>query len=212
MGLRVRLTLAVSLLVTAASAQQFTLQEIGVVRMLNQFRRDPAAWIRNLGWERSLYRGNLLVPPGHAAIQTREGVRAVDEAIAVLRQTRGPIGIPLELSHGLSQSAAAHVRDTGRRGMVGHESSNGGDFAGRIVHFGNWTGSVGEAITYGDADPTGVISQMLIDDGVPDRGHRGTLLDPRWRYIGVSCGAHAVYRGMCVLDFAVGFEERTARR
>jgi hypothetical protein len=208
----IRWALLSPFLLAVVYPQQLTPQEKGIVEVLNQFRRDPAAWIRNLEWERSLFRGSVLELPGHIPIQTQEGPRAVDEAIAVLRKTRGPIGVPLQFSRGLSQSAAAHVRDTGGRGMVGHESSTGGDFASRISRFGKWTGSVGEAITYGDADPTGVISQMLIDDGVPNRGHRETLLNPDWRYVGVSCGAHAVYGGMCVLDFAVAFEESAPRR
>jgi uncharacterized protein YkwD len=205
--------LVLSLLVlapTCCAQQPFTPQETGIYQAINSFRRDPVAYIRNLEWERTLYRGNLLSPPGHTPIQTEEGVRAVDEAIAVLRRINGPIGIPLELSRGLSQAAAAHVGDTGGRGTVGHTSSDGDNFGSRISRFGTWSGSIGEAIAYGDADPTGIISQMLIDDGVRDRGHRNTLLDPHWRYVGVSCGAHAVYRGMCVMDFAAGFEERAA--
>ena len=55
--------------------------------------------------------------------------------------------------------------------------------------------------------PTGVMSQLLVDDGVADRGHRQSLLNPAWRFVGIACGGHSVYGGMCVLDFAVGFEE-----
>jgi uncharacterized protein YkwD len=41
-----------------------------------------------------------------------------------------------------------------------------------------------------------------VDDGVKDRGHRKSLLDPRFDEIGVSCGNHRVYGIMCVIDLA----------
>jgi uncharacterized protein YkwD len=187
-------------------AQQLTPQEMGVFHAVNQLRARPSAFVRTLETFRSYYRGSLFIPPGHVPIQTREGVRAVDETIRALRRLSMPPGT-LTLSRGLTNAAALQVRDTGATGQVGHSGSDGGP-ADRIARFGNWSRSIGECISYGDADPTGVIAQLLIDDGVRDRGHRVTLLDPQWRYVGVSCGAHAVYRGMCVLDFAAAFQEQ----
>ena len=201
--------LASAMLLLAGSslhAQRLTSQEIGVFNTVNQLRARPAAFVRTLETFRSYYRGSLFIPPGQVPIQTREGVRAVDETIGALRPLSHPLG-RLILSRGLSRAAALHVRDTGSRGLVGHADPDGNP-ADRIARFGEWSRRIGECITYGDADPTGVVAQLLIDDGVRDRGHRVTLLDPEWRYVGVSCGAHSVYRGMCVLDFAAGFEER----
>ena len=178
-----------------------------MVNVLNQLRARPAAFVRTLETFRTYYRGSLFIPPGHVPIQTHEGVRAVNETIAALRHLSRPLGT-LTLSRGLSKAAALQTRDSGARGLVGHASSDGENPSDRIARFGHWSRSIGECISYGDADPTGVVAQLLIDDGVRDRGHRETLLDPQWRYVGVSCAAHAVYRGMCVLDFAAGFEER----
>ncbi len=173
-----------------------------MVEAINRLRRDPAGFVQILEAQRRLYRGFLFMRPYGPPIQTDEGARAVDEAIAALRPPRYSLSL-LELSEGLSASALQHVKDTGKRGLVGH-----GSFADRVSKFGRWTGGVGECISYGDADPVGVVAQLLIDDGVHDRGHRHALLDPSWRYVGVSCGAHSVYRGMCVMDFAVAFEEK----
>jgi uncharacterized protein YkwD len=191
---------------SSARAQQFTAQEKGIFNALNELRLRPPAFVRTLQTFRSYYHGNLFIPPGHTPIETREGVKPVDETMAVLRRLPHPLG-RLTLSRGLSKAAALQVRDTGAKGLVGHAGSDGGP-AERIDRFGRWSGSIGECISYGDADPTGVVAQLLVDDGVPDRGHRTTLLDGAWRYVGISCGAHAVYRGMCVIDFAVAFEER----
>ena len=54
-----------SILASVLQAQQLTPQESGVVQAINQLRHDPVSWIRNLEWQRSLYRGNLLELPGH---------------------------------------------------------------------------------------------------------------------------------------------------
>src|SRR3546814_15936497 len=57
---------------------------------------------------------------------------------------------------------------------------------------------VSEVITYGHHTPEGVVDQLLIDDGVPGRGHRHSLLRPAHRYAGIACGRHPVHRTMCV--------------
>ena len=44
--------------------------------------------------------------------------------------------------------------------------------------------------------------QLIIDDGVPDRGHRRILFSPAYTQVGVGCGPHPEWRRMCVLDFA----------
>ena len=59
----------------------------------------------------------------------------------------------------------------------------------------------GEAIQYGFADAREIVIFLLVDDGVPDRGHRKVLLDPGYHYVGVGVGAHAKFEKMCVLDF-----------
>lgn len=50
--------------------------------------------------------------------------------------------------------------------------------------------------------------QLLIDDGVPGRGHRKNILAPGMRYIGTSIQPHARYAYNCVQDFAVGIDEK----
>lgn len=204
---RAALMAAVLLAGGVGYAQQLTRQEIGVFNAVNQLRARPSAFVRTLETLRGYYQGNLFVSPGHVPIQTQEGVRAVDEAIGALRRSSMPLA-RLTLSRGLSDAAALLVRDAGAKGLVGHTSSDGENLTARIDRFGNWSGSIGECISYGDADPGGVVAQLLIDDGVRNRGHRVNLLNPAWRYVGVSCGAHAVYGGMCVIDFAVVFQER----
>jgi uncharacterized protein YkwD len=174
--------------------------EPGILRALNQLRADPAGYAVILTQRREYYNGYFLEIPGHGYVRTQEGVRPLDEAIAALQSIHAAIG-RVALSEGLSRAAADHVLDTGRRGLVGHTGADGSDPTQRMARHGVRSGVVGEAISYGPNEGREVIAQLLIDDGVANRGHRKSLLDPRWRYAGIACGFHGRFGTMCVIDF-----------
>jgi hypothetical protein len=170
--------------------------EAGVLAELNRFRADPAAYANVLRGYRARFEGKLLrgEAEGEIDILTNEGVAAVDEAIRDLRTER-----PLPtLSHSamLARAAADHVAVQSRSGAVGHYTSGSGP--GERMKARGGGPYVNEVITYGHHSPAGVIHQLLIDDGVPGRGHRHSLLRTTHRYAGIACGPHRVHRTMCV--------------
>ena len=61
---------------------------------------------------------------------------------------------------------------------------------------------VAEVITYGSRTAADVVRQLVVDDGVPDRGHRTILFDPEFRFAGVACAPHPEYREACVVALA----------
>jgi uncharacterized protein YkwD len=185
-----------------ASAQNFAPLEPGILKALNEFRENPAGYVARLTQQRHYYHGDLLEIPGQTDLRTREGVRPLDEAIADLQSLRTSLG-RVALSNGLCRAAADHVADTGQRGLISH-----GEFGKRIVRYGTWSGVIGENISYGAREAREVIVDLLIDDGVANRGHRKSLLDPRWRYVGIACGFHARYGTMCVMDLASNYQDR----
>ena len=67
-----------------------------------------------------------------------------------------------------------------------------------------------ENIGFGDPPGRNMVTILLVDDGVPDRGHRKKMLSGRYTQVGIACGPHKVYRYMCVIDFAERFEEGLA--
>lgn len=172
----------------------------------NLLRRNPSAYAEHL--ERMLPRfdGDLLERPGRPDLRTDEGAAAVREAITSLR-ARKPVG-PLTWSEGLAAAAADHVRDQGPVGGLEHEGTDGSDPARRASRYGRWLGSMAENIAYGENPAREVVMQLLVDDGVPDRGHRDNILDPGWSVEGVACGPHQRYEQMCVMDLAARFVER----
>jgi uncharacterized protein YkwD len=115
---------------------------------------------------------------------------------------------PLRWSKGLAAAAADHVRDQGPTGGLEHRGTDKSDPARRASRHGRWLGAMAENIAYGENPAREVVIQLLVDDGVPDRGHRDNILDPGWTVEGVACGPHRRYEQMCVMDLAARYVER----
>ncbi|HEX4084072.1 MAG TPA: CAP domain-containing protein [Chthoniobacteraceae bacterium] len=132
--------------------------------------------------------------------------RCVEEAVAFLRRQR-PLE-PLQTVTGLSMSARDHVTDQGATGNIGHRGSNGGTPWSRMARWGQWTGRAGENISYGYSDARTIVVTLIVDQGVPDRGHRKNIFCRDFKVAGAACGTHPVYGAMCVIDFAEGFQDK----
>ncbi|MDR2495391.1 MAG: CAP domain-containing protein, partial [Spirochaetaceae bacterium] len=96
----------------------------------------------------------------------------------------------------------------GPRGTTGHAGSNGSSPRDRLNRYGAWGVNVGENISYGGATGQDIVVQLLIDDGVPSRGHRKNNMESAFAFAGVGVGAHKVYGTMAVLDFAAAYTEK----
>jgi uncharacterized protein YkwD len=172
----------------------------------NAVRRDPSGYSRYLEEMVPQFEGKLLRRPGRAVLRTEEGARAVREAIRALRITR-PMGT-LRWSKGMTAAARDHVRDQGPTGLMEHRGSDGSTPAQRVSRYGRWHASVGENIAFGPNPAREVVLQLIVDDGIRDRGHRKNLLAPDFGAVGAACGPHARYQQICVIDYAVRFTER----
>ncbi len=211
MAFRLALIFAVCFFTTCgAAAQTLSPLEAGLLDSINQLRANPALWADVLKAERPWSPGKVRVFLGdETASRTEEAIRDLEEAIAAIESVRGSLS-RVELSPGLSRAAADHVFDTGSRGLTGHRGFDGSTFSQRIDRYGTWSGEVAENIVYGTLAAREMVFQQLVDFGVANRGHRQTLLNPAWHYVGVACGAHTVYRVMCVLDFATSYQDSIA--
>lgn len=170
-----------------------------IVAELNAARTDPAAYARKARALRSLLNGDRIERPGEIAVVTLEGPAAVDEAIAFLeRQTPLP---GLADNRLVARAAAGHAADQAATGATGHDGRDGSSAADRMRRHGRWS-ATGEAIAYGPGRAEDVILQLIVDDGVPDRGHRRILFNPAYTLVGAACAPHPQWRTVCVLDFA----------
>jgi hypothetical protein len=192
-----------ALLPLAAQAQlpiDKTKLEQDVLAALNAARTDPAAYAGSLKTYRGYFKANIVVMPGNPVdYETVEGTAPVDEAISFLggQATLGAL-TPGEV---LAAAAADHVAEQSVSGRTGHYSADGSSPGDRVAKRGGGA-LVAEVIAYGAVDAADVIRQLIVDDGVPDRGHRGVIFTPHLRYAGVACGPHPEFKMMCVIDMA----------
>lgn len=186
---------------TSASAEYLTRMEKKIILEINMVRTNPAEYARMflvpLG---SYYHNRLLQFPGEIAISTKEGIRALDQCIKELQAAK-PLS-PLDPKKGLTLAARDHAKDQEETGETGHTGSDRSTAEARINRYGKWGITAGENIDYGSGDAKRIVTSLLIDDGVPSRGHRRNLLNGSFKFVGVAVGTHRVFRNVCVMDFA----------
>jgi uncharacterized protein YkwD len=164
--------------------------ETAVLDELNYARTQPQAYARVLRDE--AYRSR--------AASAYDDPAALREALAFLQ--RQPALPALSGDDALAEAAGEHASLQARSGGVGHAGPRGESLGQRLNRHGAFASLMGENIAYGYLDPREVVAQLIVDAGVPDRGHRANIFNPSYREVGVACGPHPVYRVMCVTDFA----------
>lgn len=181
--------------------------ERAVIAEINRLRADPAAYAEALDALLPLFDGDVLRRPGvRIGLKTREGPAAVREAAEALRAT--PALPALRREEGLSFAARDHARDLGPRGLATHAGTDGSTTADRAARYGQWRRRLTENLEFGSTTGRFVVIALLVDDAVPDRGHRKNLLDPMVAAVGVGCGPHKQYGRMCVIVQAGEYETR----
>jgi uncharacterized protein YkwD len=177
--------------------------ERAVVQEASDARVGPRAYAKHLRELRGGFEGTLWKRPGRTPLRTEEGLAAYDEAIAFLESIR-PVG-PLRFNEGLARAARRHAQDLGPRGALEHLGADGSRLSERLNRLGTWHGLIAECIGTLETDPRQVVIQLLVDDGVPGRGHRQNLFNPDLHQAGAGSAPHRDYRVVTVLDFADGF-------
>jgi len=118
-----------------------------------------------------------------------------------IKNAKSPLPVLLP-DNGLMQMAGVHSTDLVRRGsIISHKSSKGKDFVQRIRDTGLYRCGA-ENIYVGAYDPLEALIALLVDYGVPDKGHRMNLLDSRFGKMGISFPSINQKRGLLVQDFA----------
>ncbi len=190
---------------TAENISYLTTLEKEVVHEINKLRFDPAKYASDFIEPLSKnYKGKLFYYPGDQALNTKEGLKALQECVRELkRQSPLPIIVP---DKGLSYAARHHVKDQSKTGKTGHASSDKKSFRQRIEMFGDWHVRIAENIAYGNITAKQIVIYLLIDDGIYNRGHRKNFLNKDFQKVGVAVGSHPYYEKMCVMDFAGSFQ------
>eukprot|EP00741_Cyanophora_paradoxa_P003592 tig00000093_g3489.t1 len=186
---------------------------------LNEAREHPSRMRRALQELLPKFSGKLFKWSDGSYARTHEGKAAVEDAIEFLKSQ--PAVPPIEvLSPGLDAAAADHVKDLGPKGLKGHDGSDNSDPFDRMERHGDVLQRAyltpfprpraqGENIFFGDESvtPKEIVQLLIIDDGIPDRGHRLNVFEMDYNAIGIECGPHKEMGVMCVFEYAQNFLE-----
>ena len=183
--------------------------ENAVVDEINKARTAPKDYASLLEQYKKYYDKKLLKLPGETPILTKEGAKAVVEAIRFLHSAKSIS--PLTPSKGMSSGARDHVKDQGKSGFTQHKGSDGSQVWDRVNRYGTWEKSIAESIACGSEKARNIVAFLIIDDGVSNRGHRKDIFNPDFRVIGVAFGSHTAYRTICVITFAGGYKEKSRK-
>ena len=161
--------------------------EAEVLAEINFARTRPQAYAQRLRHEVAYGRADAYSDP-------RDLAEAVD---FLMRQSPLP---PLARDRRLEAAARDHAERQGASGEEGHGPP--GALGRRLRGEGLFAGLTAENISYGPLDAREVVAQLIIDSGVPSRGHRHNIFGRGYQAAGVACVEHRRYGGMCVIDFA----------
>lgn len=194
---------------TAKDAVYLDKLEREVIYELNKVRSNPKRFAEEYMEElRTAFNGKLFTYPGQITVRSQEGIRPLEECIKVLKAT-SPRAI-LRPAEGLSKAAADLMEDQQKNGGTGHISRKGTNPQQRIEKYGEWDICSAEDITYGSFEARQIVIFLLIDDGVPNRGHRENILNHCFQFAGVANGRHPDYETMCVIDYAGDYKTKSA--
>ena len=196
---------------TARDTFYLSLFEKDFILEMNKVRTDPKKYAR-LYIEPLLdyYYGANRLESGWL-IETNEGISAVNDCIVFLNRANN-LGL-LYPEIGLFLAAQDHINDQGYTGQIGHEGSNRSTPDGRMRRHGTFgtLWAFGENIYYTTSrviTARDIVIIFLINDGVPDRGHRLNIMNRVFVQTGVSVGSgldQELFDTMCVITYAYGF-------
>jgi uncharacterized protein YkwD len=195
------------LLDTARNVDYLTTKEKDFIYETNKLRSNPLkyaeAYIRT---RLNRFAGKVFITGTNVNILTKEGVDAYKEAFNVLINTKP---LPLQYpSRGISLAARDHAEDMIKNDFMEHEGSNGSDPATRVSAYGIWGKSIGENISLGDSEGREILIDLVVDDGVSDRGHRKNILSSDFKYLGISSLEKKDSKTITVIDYAGEYKEK----
>lgn len=176
----------VSKMNTAADATYLSDDEKEVVLFINLIRYNGAAF-----WQHHA----LPYIKTHEIPHTKY-VRSLERELKATKNLA-----PLYPSKALFDAAKTHAVASGKEGVVGHRSS-AGSFEKRLKPLSDRFNYILENCDYGSSGAMDILMNLMIDEGIPDVGHRKNILHPEIDAIGLAIAPHKNYRYTCVQVFA----------
>ncbi|MGL5074397.1 MAG: pre-peptidase C-terminal domain-containing protein, partial [Waterburya sp.] len=158
----------------AANTVKTTL-EPEILSEINRVRTNPQAYAQWLAAQRRYYDGIWLKLPGEKPIRTNRGLKALEEAIAVLK-TQQPLP-PLDISQQTAATATSKLENFATANNI-------------------------QNISYGRVTAKGIVMGIVVDDLFPDRRRRNNLLSSEAANTGVVCKPDPRYAKVCAIAYS----------
>lgn len=102
----------------------------------------------------------------------------------------------------LTEEAADHAKDTGKKGNMGNFTSDGKSLDFRMKKFKGVYAGVVENCDYGNKTALAIVIHQLVAEGQGTGQDRRNIMDKNLKYVGVSIQPHSKEKWTCVMDFA----------
>jgi uncharacterized protein YkwD len=100
----------------------------------------------------------------------------------------------------LTDEAVSHAKDTGKKGNMGHFTSDGKSYEFRIKSLKETYKALAEACDYGNDKALNIVMHLLIDEGQATIDHRKSILEKKHLLTGVSIQPHKKEKHTCVIE------------
>lgn len=156
---------------TPVNVAYMSSEELAMMDEVNLMRSNPAGYIPYIEqYKRDIQSGKSF----------GSSIAVCDELIEELRRTT-PLSI-LKPAPCIYDAAKKHGLDQKARGSTGHDGSDGSWPWDRVKRECTQMTDGNENLVGGPADVREAVILLLVDDGIPSRGHRKTLLNKDWEY------------------------------
>lgn len=183
---------------TAKDANYLSDVEKAVIFEMNKVRTNPKKYAEYIREQKVYYEGNMIKKPGKINIVTQEGLSAVDECIAALENS-SPVKMLLP-HEDIAKASKHHAKDLSLNELFGHQGSDGSWPQDRIERYNKKIG-VGENVGSYYNNAFDIVYQLLVDDGVPSRGHRENIMRDSYTVCAVALETHPKSEYVCVINY-----------
>ncbi len=158
-----------------AANPTLTALEPEILSEINRVRTNPQGYAQWLEQQRQYYDGIWLRLPGEKPIRTNRGLKALEEAIAVLKK-QPPLS-PLDISKQTKAKATTKLDNFATANNI-------------------------QNISYGRVTPQGIVMSIVVDELFPDRRRRKSLLSSNAEDTGVVCKPDPRYAKVCAIAYS----------
>ena len=164
---------------TAQNESYMSKMEKEMIAEINYLRSDPKAYIKHVETyieEQKQHKAN-----GTGFGNENEEIKTAKELIAQLKKT--PRLSILKPHKGVFKAAKTHGIEGKKKGSLDHQGKNGSWPWDRVKKYAPDLIDGNENLVGGPSSIQTAVMILLVDTGIPNRGHRKTLLNPDWKYI-----------------------------